>query len=98
VLTRLDHAAGTPVAVGQLGRDRQLAPPAHAHAGHALVPAGDDATGAEALTAVRAVLDPVEGELWDEADALVDRSPDEQVRWARTLWPRLDATLDLLGV
>ncbi|MCU0268378.1 MAG: hypothetical protein MUF83_06985 [Acidimicrobiales bacterium] len=48
----------------------------------------------DALVAVRAVLGPVESELWDEADAVVD---DDAARTAfsATLWPRIDAALAL---
>jgi secernin len=53
--------------------------------------------GAECLREVRSVLAPVEAELWDEADSLVERAPHEQVAWAHGLWPRVDAALHLLG-
>src|SRR4051794_25813521 len=42
-----DDAAGAALAVGEVGRDRDPAPAAHAHAGDALVPAGDDLALAE---------------------------------------------------
>src|SRR5581483_3655008 len=42
-----DHAAGAADAVAQLGGDQQAALAAHAHRGHALVPAGDHLAGAE---------------------------------------------------
>ncbi len=60
--------------------------------------ADPDDGGGEALRAVRALLGPVEAELWDEADALVERSPAEQLRWAVGLWPRIGSALDRLGV
>lgn len=60
--------------------------------------ADPDDGGVESLRAVRAVLGPVETELWAEADALVEQSPDAQVQWALGLWPRIDAALDRLGV
>src|SRR3954454_2859926 len=47
-LTRLDGAAGAPVAVAQVGRDDELAAAADLHALHALVPAGDDLADTEA--------------------------------------------------
>ncbi|MGZ4694081.1 MAG: hypothetical protein ACXWA3_10685 [Acidimicrobiales bacterium] len=54
--------------------------------------------GAQQLAEVRRALAPVEDELWDEADALVERGGDEQVAWALGLWPRIDAALTALGV
>ena len=59
--------------------------------------ADPDGGGQSALAAVRAVLDPVEAELWDEADALVASPPDVRRRWAVGLGPRLTAALDQLG-
>src|SRR5690606_3295388 len=49
-----DRVARAPRAIGQVGGDAQLAPPADAHAGHALVPAADHAPGAEHAYAWRA--------------------------------------------
>ncbi len=60
--------------------------------------ADPDTGGQPALAAVRAELDPVEAELWDEADALVARPPEEQRRWAVGVWPRVASALDHLGV
>ena len=59
----------------------------------------DDPEGAavDALSQVRAVLAPVEAELWDEADALVEQGPAVQLTWARSAWPRVDAALRTLG-
>ena len=50
------------------------------------------------LLEVRAVLTPLESDLWDEADALVESGPGPQVAWALGLWPRVDAALAALGV
>src|SRR5690606_35824985 len=47
-LARLDDPAGTPVAVGERGRDGQLAATAHAHTRDTPVPSRDHLTGAEA--------------------------------------------------
>ncbi len=58
-----------------------------------------DADGGSAqLSEVRATLGPIEDELWDEADALVEHSPGEQMAWALGTWPRIDAALTRLGV
>src|SRR5690606_14523672 len=46
-LARLDARAGAGVAVAEVRRDDELAAAADLHAGHALVPARDDAAGAE---------------------------------------------------
>src|SRR5690348_7946053 len=46
-LMGLDRAGGTLGAVTEVWRDGQLAPPAHLHSGHALVPTRDDPAGAE---------------------------------------------------
>ena len=46
-LPRLDRAGGAAVAVGEAGRDDELAAAADLHALHALVPAGDDLADAE---------------------------------------------------
>jgi secernin len=61
-------------------------------------PTAGEGDGAGALAEVRAVLAPVEDALWDEADEMAERAPADQVRWARTLWPRVDTALTLLGV
>jgi secernin len=53
---------------------------------------------ADVLAEVRAVLAPVEAALWDEADAMADRPPVEQERWAGALWPVVEAALVELGV
>jgi hypothetical protein len=58
----------------------------------------DPVGGLERLQEVRAVLAPVEAELWDEADARSSGDPDDHEAWARTLWPRVDAALTRLGV
>jgi secernin len=52
----------------------------------------------EVLGEVRAVLAPVEAELWDEADAIAERDPRHQAAWGRGAWPRVDAALTALGV
>src|SRR3954454_11162314 len=44
---RRNHTTGPARAVGHRRRDRQLAAPAHAHPGHALIPAGDHLALAE---------------------------------------------------
>src|SRR3990172_186081 len=44
---RRDRAAGAARAVAELGRNDELAPPAHLHALHAFVPALDDVAGGE---------------------------------------------------
>src|SRR5688500_17134783 len=41
-LVRADHRRRAPAAVGQGRRDGELTATAHLHAGHALVPSGDD--------------------------------------------------------
>src|SRR5450755_2365933 len=46
-LARRSDVAGAPVPVGQIRGDDQLAAAADLHPLHALVPAGDDATGTE---------------------------------------------------
>src|SRR5581483_10401874 len=46
-LVRTDHAARAPLAVGEVGRDRDAPPAADAHARHTLVPSLDDLPGAE---------------------------------------------------
>src|SRR5487761_87836 len=46
-LARRDRAAGTPVSVGHVWRDDQLAAAADLHPLDALIPAGDDPAGAE---------------------------------------------------
>ena len=56
-----------------------------------------EGAGVDALSQVRAVLAPVEAELWDEADALVEQGPAVQLTWARSAWPRVDAALRTLG-
>jgi hypothetical protein len=49
-----------------------------------------------ALAAIRAVLAPVEAELWEEADdAFAD--PDRRARFTARAWPRVDAALAKLG-
>jgi hypothetical protein len=53
---------------------------------------------ATALAGIRAVLAPVEADLWDEADEVATRSPDQQVAWARRVWHRVDSALGALGV
>jgi len=55
-------------------------------------------TDPDALTAVRTVLDPVELELWDEADALVESAADAWHRFAETCDARIDRALTDLGV
>jgi len=54
------------------------------------------------LADIRAVLGPVEAELWDEADALVASSavsdPTRRAELVASAWPRLDAALTRLGV
>src|SRR5687768_7747092 len=47
-LAALDDAAGAALAVAEVRRDGDLAAAAELHAGHALVPARDDLTGAQA--------------------------------------------------
>ena len=53
----------------------------------------DDDQGVGALAEVRAVLAPIETELWDEADAMADADPTAQRAWALGLWPRVEAGL-----
>jgi secernin len=55
-------------------------------------------SGADALAEVRAALAPIEAELWDEADAVAERGPADQVAWSQAAWPRIDAALTTLGV
>jgi len=54
---------------------------------------------AERLGAVRAVLGPIETELWDEADAIAPRDDrDAERRFVATVWARVDHGLRRLGV
>ncbi len=52
---------------------------------------------ATALAEIRAVLAPVEADLWDEADDVAGQSPDQHAPWARGVWPRVDLALLTLG-
>jgi hypothetical protein len=52
----------------------------------------------DALATVRGVLDPVELELWDAADALVEAGPDDWLRFTDTCGARIDRALADLGV
>jgi secernin len=53
----------------------------------------------EELKLIRAVLGPLEAELWEEADAVASADAlDERIAFAETAWRRLDDALDRLGV
>ena len=60
---------------------------------------GSDARdrSATALAEIRAVLAPVEADLWDEADHVAGQSADQHAPWARGVWPRVDLALRTLG-
>jgi hypothetical protein len=49
------------------------------------------------LDDVRAVLDPVESALWDEADAVAS-APHEHASFTRRVWSHVDEALGELGV
>jgi hypothetical protein len=87
---------------GLTGVAPELAEPTTWHRFEALRHRVDAARGVGAdhaeLAAVRAELGPVEGDLWDEADARAETSPEDREAWARDLWPVVDAALVRLGV
>jgi secernin len=51
----------------------------------------------DGLAAIRSILAPLEGELWDEADA-VAADPDRQDSFVGSVWARVDDALRRLGV
>jgi secernin len=53
--------------------------------------------GASELAEIRSVLAPLEGELWEEADACAG-DPGQQERFVASAWPRVEAALAQLGV
>lgn len=55
-------------------------------------------TDHDQLTGVRRILDPLEAELWDEADSLADASPDQWAAFGRRCGSQLNEALTALGV
>jgi secernin len=51
----------------------------------------------DALARIREAWDPLERELWDEADGLLEADPAARTAWSATVWPRLDQGLRQLG-
>jgi hypothetical protein len=52
----------------------------------------------DALTPIRAVTGPLEGDLWSEADDAIRRGPDAIQAYLASVEPRLDRALASLGV